>query len=113
MTRPWGTYSVLYDSDCKVKRLVILPGMRTSLQSHRKRDEVWVVVSGTGNAIVDDDYYFLEKGSIVEVNKLSVHRIENASDDNLVLIEVQTGEYFGEDDIVRLEDDYGREVCPG
>jgi mannose-6-phosphate isomerase-like protein (cupin superfamily) len=108
MTRPWGTYSVLYDIDCKIKRLVVLPGMRTSLQSHRKRAETWVVISGKGNAIVDDTFHFLERGSVVQVDKSSVHRIENAGDENLVLIEVQTGEYFGEDDIIRIEDDYGR-----
>ena len=108
--RPWGYYDILYDGDdCKVKRIVIKPGKRLSYQYHHKRDELWKIISGVGSVTLDGSNWSVCAGSDVNVLKGVKHRIENTSQDELlVFIEIQTGDYFGEDDIVRLEDDYGR-----
>ncbi len=107
--RPWGYYSVLADEpDHKVKRIVVHPGQRFSLQRHRKRDEHWFVVSGTGVATLDRDEVPLGPGGSLDVRRGSLHRLRNTGPDDLVFIEVQTGDYFGEDDIERIEDDFGR-----
>jgi len=108
-TRPWGEYHVLFDGDCKIKRLVVLPEKRLSLQSHSYRKEVWVVIHGKGIARVGDDLVPLSEGSVVVIEKEQKHRLTNdQKEGNLELIEVQTGTYFGEDDIVRYEDDFHR-----
>jgi mannose-6-phosphate isomerase len=107
--RPWGYYEVLSDApDHKVKRIVVYPGGRLSLQSHKLRREHWLVVSGEGTAMVDGKEYPLKNNFVLDIPCKARHRVHNSSDQNLVIIEVQTGEYFGEDDIQRFEDDYGR-----
>jgi mannose-6-phosphate isomerase len=107
--RPWGHYEVLSDApDHKVKRIIVYPGGQLSLQSHKLRSEHWFVVSGTGKVTIDSKAYPLNAGCMVDIPAGTRHRVQNPSDINLVIIEVQTGEYFGEDDIQRFEDDYGR-----
>jgi mannose-1-phosphate guanylyltransferase/mannose-6-phosphate isomerase len=107
--RPWGSYTVLEDGDdCKVKRLVVRPGGVLSLQRHEKRSEHWTVVGGTARVRVDDREFDLGAGQTVEVPVGSLHRLENRTQSPVEIIEVQTGSYFGEDDIERLEDIYGR-----
>jgi mannose-6-phosphate isomerase len=107
--RPWGSYTVLEDaSDHKVKRIEVLPGKRLSYQKHERRAEHWFVVRG--NAIVTLDGVDIPVPLLhaIDIPRGSAHRIANAGDDLLVFIEVQHGDYFGEDDIIRLEDDFGR-----
>jgi len=107
--RPWGHFEVLADApNHKVKRIVVSPGGILSLQRHKLRREHWFIVSGKGKAIVADKNYNLGAGSVVDIPKNAKHRAENSSAENLVIIEVQTGEYFGEDNIERLEKKYGR-----
>jgi mannose-1-phosphate guanylyltransferase/mannose-6-phosphate isomerase len=107
--RPWGYFEVLADApDYKVKRIVVEPGGILSLQRHKLRSEHWFVVSGKGKAIVGDKNIHLRAGNTLDIPKKDKHRVENTSAENLVIIEVQTGDYFGEDDIERLEDKYGR-----
>jgi mannose-1-phosphate guanylyltransferase/mannose-6-phosphate isomerase len=107
--RPWGSYTVLEDAaDCKVKRLVVKPGQVLSLQLHHKRSEHWTVVQGTAKVRVGEREFLLEQNQSTYIPMSTVHRLENPTDADIALIEVQCGEYFGEDDIVRLEDRYGR-----
>ncbi len=107
--RPWGSYTILEDADdCKVKRLTVKPGQVLSLQLHHRRSEHWTVVSGTAKVRVGDDEFLLERNQSTYIPVETLHRLENATDSDLHLIEVQCGDYFGEDDIVRLEDRYGR-----
>jgi mannose-1-phosphate guanylyltransferase/mannose-6-phosphate isomerase len=107
--RPWGSYSILEDAeDCKVKRLVVKPGQVLSLQSHQKRSEHWTVVRGTARVRLGDDEFLLEANQSTYIPAGTLHRLENPGTQDVHLIEVQTGEYFGEDDIVRYEDIYGR-----
>ncbi|HOS97518.1 MAG TPA: phosphomannose isomerase type II C-terminal cupin domain [Deltaproteobacteria bacterium] len=108
--RPWGFYEVLSDdrSDHKVKRITVWPGKRLSLQYHRRRAEHWIVVAGRALVTVNGKELVLSPGGSIDVPIGALHRVESASDVPLVFIEVQQGEYFGEDDIVRLEDDFGR-----
>jgi mannose-6-phosphate isomerase len=106
---PWGYYEVLSDaSDHKVKRLIVEPQGRLSLQRHKLRNEHWVVIAGNGKAVIEGRDYPLSAGSVIDIPVLAKHRVQNSSQENLIIIEVQTGEYFGEDDIERFEDDYGR-----
>jgi mannose-1-phosphate guanylyltransferase/mannose-6-phosphate isomerase len=107
--RPWGSYTVLEDAaDCKVKRLVVKPGEVLSLQLHHHRSEHWTVVRGTAKVRVGEREFELHENESAYIPAGSVHRLENATGEDIALIEVQTGSYFGEDDIVRLEDRYGR-----
>jgi mannose-6-phosphate isomerase len=107
--RPWGSWHVLDEGDgFKVKRLVVLPGARLSYQRHEHRAEHWVVVAGTATCTVGDETVVLAPGETVDIEIGQAHRIANEGDETLVIIEVQRGSYTGEDDIVRLEDDYGR-----
>ncbi len=108
--RPWGTYEVLYDGeDCKVKKLIINPGQSPSYQYHYRRNEYWTIISGNGKIRLDNKILEVTAGSNVFIPVESKHTIINTSDkEPLVFIEIQTGDYFGEDDIVRLEDMYGR-----
>lgn len=107
--RPWGYYEVLADeADHKVKRMTILPGGRLSLQRHQRRSEHWYVIQGEATATLGSETVRLSPGSSVDVPLRTVHRIENLSKAPFVYIEVHRGEYFGEDDIERFEDDYGR-----
>jgi mannose-1-phosphate guanylyltransferase/mannose-6-phosphate isomerase len=107
--RPWGNYTILEDAvDCKVKRLVIKPGQVLSLQRHHRRAEHWTVVQGTAKVRLGDDEFLLKANQSTYVPTETLHRLENPGDEDIHLIEVQTGDYFGEDDIERLEDIYGR-----
>ena len=107
--RPWGSYEILdEDPGYKVKRITVLPGKRLSLQRHQQRAEHWFIIQGIGVATVGDKQVRVEPGIAVDIGKQQLHRIENVGSDALVFIEVQTGSYLGEDDIVRVEDDYGR-----
>jgi mannose-6-phosphate isomerase len=108
--RPWGNYTVIDDAapDHKVKRLVVHPGKRLSYQLHHKRAEHWFLVSGTAKVTLDGAVTELVPGQSVDIPLAAAHRIANEGDVDVVFIEVQHGTYFGEDDIVRLEDDFGR-----
>ncbi len=107
--RPWGSYTVLEDADdCKVKRLVVKPGQVLSLQRHHRRAEHWTVVRGTAKVRLGDEEFLLEANQSTFVPVDTLHRLENPGEEDIHLIEVQTGDYFGEDDIERLEDIYGR-----
>lgn len=107
--RPWGNYQVLDDtSSHKVKRLTVAPGQRLSYQRHRRRAEHWFVVAGSALVILDGTEHRLVAGQAIDIPQGSAHRIANPGDEPLVFVEVQLGDYFGEDDIERLDDDYGR-----
>ena len=107
--RPWGKYEVLLDApDVKIKRITVNPGQRLSYQYHEKRAEVWTVVSGILTIILEDDKLFRGKGQSVRIHQGDRHRAWNETDTPVIFIEVQTGSYFGEDDIIRIEDDYNR-----
>jgi mannose-1-phosphate guanylyltransferase / mannose-6-phosphate isomerase len=107
--RPWGSYTVLEDeADCKVKRITVKPGQVLSLQLHHRRSEHWTVVSGTAKVRVGDKEFLLPANESVYIPVETLHRLENPTEADIHLIEVQCGDYFGEDDIVRLEDRYGR-----
>jgi len=107
--RPWGSYTVLDDSaGHKVKRIVVLPGKRLSYQWHARRAEHWFVIEGKGVVCLDGKDIPVSAGGAVDIPTRAPHRVENNGTGDLVFIEVQTGDYFGEDDIVRLEDDFGR-----
>ena len=109
--RPWGSFTVLDEGDdYKVKRLEVLPGKRLSYQRHSRRSEHWFVVRGIAKVTLNGVEILVKTGGSLDVACLDEHRIENPETVGmLILIETQTGEYFGEDDIVRLEDDFGRE----
>ena len=107
--RPWGNFTVLDEgANFKVKRIEVLPGKRLSYQKHAQRAEHWVVVQGTAKVTLDDRDIVVTTGQAIDIAIGSAHRVENASDELLVFIEVQRGSYLGEDDIVRLQDDFGR-----
>lgn len=108
--RPWGFFEVLSGdkADHKVKRITVWPGKRLSLQFHLRRREHWVVVAGNAKVTVDATLVDLSPGDSIDIPFKAPHRVENIGDTPLVFIEVQQGEYFGEDDIVRIEDDFGR-----
>jgi len=107
--RPWGTYTILDESDgYKVKRIVVKPGKRLSLQKHHHRSEHWIVVSGTALVTRGTEEYPVRANESTYIPMGEVHRLKNVGKIDLVMIEAQVGEYVGEDDIVRLEDDYKR-----
>jgi mannose-6-phosphate isomerase len=107
--RPWGCYFVLEDEPAhKVKRIVVTPGKRLSYQRHAQRAEHWFVVAGSGVVTLDGVDQRVDAGTAIDIPLGAAHRMTNDGPDDLVFIEVQHGSYFGEDDIVRLEDDYGR-----
>ena len=107
--RPWGTFTVLDEGDgFKVKRIEVLPGKRLSYQKHAHRAEHWIVVQGTAKVTLDDEEINVPAGEAIDIGVGSAHRVENADAELLVFIEVQRGPYLGEDDIVRLQDDFGR-----
>ncbi len=108
--RPWGKYYVLEDEpNYKLKRIEVNPGHRLSYQFHHHRQEFWTIVEGEAVVILDDERKELKYGESIFIAQGQKHRIINESNSLLVLIEVQTGTYFGEDDIVRIQDDYQRE----
>lgn len=107
--RPWGGYSsILLGERFQVKRLFVNPGKRLSLQKHHHRSEHWVVVKGTAEVQVDDQVSLLRENESIYIPQGSLHRLSNLGKIRLELIEVQTGSYLGEDDIVRIEDEFGR-----
>ena len=107
--RPWGKYTVLHEApQFKVKRIEVNPGKKLSLQLHDKRSEHWVVVQGTARVTVGESVVNLAPNESIYVPMQVKHRIENATDQTLTMVEVQCGEYLGEDDIVRFSDDFGR-----
>lgn len=107
--RPWGGFVNLYEKEfTKVKSLVVLPGCRLSLQSHQKRQEHWVVVRGRATITIEDKVMVKNVGESVFIPIGAKHRLGNDTESDIELIEVQTGIYFGEDDIVRYEDDFNR-----
>ena len=107
--RPWGSYTVLEESSTfKVKRIEVLPGKRLSYQKHAQRAEHWFVVEGTTKVTLDDRDITVSAGEAVDIPVGAAHRVENPGGETLIFIEVQRGTYLGEDDIVRLQDDFGR-----
>jgi mannose-1-phosphate guanylyltransferase/mannose-1-phosphate guanylyltransferase/mannose-6-phosphate isomerase len=107
--RPWGSFVSLHHGDrFQVKRLTVNPGARISLQKHRHRAEHWIVVSGTALVTRDCEQRLLKETESIDIPLGATHRLENPGDVPLIVIEVQTGSYLGEDDITRLEDTYGR-----
>ena len=107
--RPWGTFTVLDEGDgFKVKRIEVFSGKRLSYQKHAQRAEHWMVVQGTAKVTLDGDEISVEAGQAIDISVGSAHRVENPGDQTLIFIEVQRGNYLGEDDIVRLQDDFGR-----
>jgi mannose-6-phosphate isomerase len=109
VVRPWGSYEVLADEPhSKVKYLTVSPGMRLSYQSHQHRSEYWTVVRGTAEVTIDGEVTRIGPGQCITVPVGAKHRCANPGDDELVFVEVQLGDYFGEDDIERFEDDFGR-----
>jgi len=108
-TRPWGTYEIILDDEkSKVKKITVEPGKRLSYQTHEKRSEYWVIVEGTGTVTIDGIMSPAVGGDAFIIEQGLPHRIENIGTEPLVFIETQLGIYFGEDDIVRLSDDFGR-----
>lgn len=107
--KPWGLYTNLLEEEyTKVKKIVINPGESPSYQYHFKRNEVWIIVKGGAEVKIDDIVTQHKVGDIIKIPIEAAHQISNIGKDELVFVEVQLGEYFGEDDIVRLEDKYGR-----
>lgn len=109
-TRPWGQFENLLErSNCKVKIITIAPGQSPSYQYHHKREEVWVVISGIGELKLNDKVSTVRPRDVLMIPYLAKHQITNTGNQDLVFVEVQLGEYFGEDDIVRIQDNYGRQ----
>jgi len=107
--RPWGRYDIIFESeDCKVKQITVNPGGKLSYQYHHKRNEVWCITSGSGVFTLDGTITYIVTGDTLVIPTLAKHMIENNGNEPLVFIEVQRGTYFGEDDIVRINDIYGR-----
>lgn len=109
-TRPWGSFTILDEGDnYKVKRIEVLPEKRLSYQRHSQRAEHWYVVRGTAKVTLNGVEILVPAGSAIDIAREDAHRVENPDPTELlVFIETQTGDYFGEDDIVRLDDDFGR-----
>lgn len=108
--RPWGSFTIVDEGDdYKVKRIEVLPGKRLSYQRHSRRSEHWFVIRGIAKVTLNDIETLVRAGNTVDIPVETKHRVENPDPEiTLVFIEIQTGEYFGEDDIVRFEDDFGR-----
>lgn len=107
--RPWGSYTILEEgTDYKIKRITVNPGQKLSLQKHQKRAEHWVVVEGIAKVTMEEKIFNLNLSESTFIPKGFKHRLENAGNNPLIIIEVQTGSYLGEDDIERFDDIYGR-----
>jgi len=107
--RPWGTYQTLkIKQNCQIKWIEIYPKSKLSLQKHLKRSEHWIVVEGSPLITIDKTKKIFHKNDHVFIPKEAIHRIENETDQTIIIVEVQIGSYLGEDDIIRLEDIYGR-----
>jgi mannose-6-phosphate isomerase len=108
--RPWGSFTVLDEGEnFKVKRIEVLPGKRLSYQKHAQRAEHWMVVAGAGLVTLNDEEIVVRTGETIDIPIEAKHRVENQGKGKLVFIEIQRGDYLGEDDIVRFSDDFGRE----
>jgi mannose-6-phosphate isomerase len=109
--RPWGSYTVLEENNnYKIKRIEVLPGHRLSLQKHHHRSEHWIVVSGTALVTCDESEFKVNINESTFIPVGNKHRLENPGKITVVIIEVQNGEYLGEDDIIRYQDDYQRQA---
>jgi len=107
--RPWGSFEILHEeANLKVKRIIVKPGKRLSLQSHTQRSENWVIIRGEALVTLDEEEIPRSANQAIYIPVGSKHRIANEGEDDVVFIEVQTGTYLGEDDIVRYEDDFNR-----
>jgi len=107
--RPWGKYKILEEGEhYKIKKIVVKPGETLSLQMHYHRSEHWVVIKGSAQITIGERTYFVHEGESTFVPKSTLHRLANYGEIPLEIIEVQNGEYVGEDDIVRFDDKYGR-----
>lgn len=107
--RPWGFYQVISDKkDHKIKRITVYPNKRLSLQRHKMRKEHWYIIQGTGIVTKNNEEITVKVDDSIDIPKGTIHRIFNTGKENLVFIEIQRGDYFGEDDIERFEDDFGR-----
>lgn len=107
--RPWGSFTILDEGEnFKVKRLEVLPGKRLSYQRHKHRAEHWFVVRGIAKVTLNGSQIIVKTGEAIDIGTGDAHRVENCEKELLIFIETQTGDYFGEDDIERLEDDFGR-----
>src|SRR5262249_55827808 len=107
--RPWGSFTVLDEAtDYKVKRIEVLPQKRLSYQKHKHRAEHWMVVAGVAKVTLDGKEMTVPTGGVIDIPMQAAHRVENVGAEKLVFIEIQRGSYLGEDDIQRLQDDYGR-----
>jgi mannose-6-phosphate isomerase-like protein (cupin superfamily) len=107
--RPWGCFEILFEeASLKIKRIMIKPGKRLSLQCHEHRAENWVVIQGQALFTLDEKTFSLGPRQAVFIAEKAKHRMENSGQENLVFIEVQTGTYLGEDDIIRYQDDFNR-----
>ena len=107
--RPWGSFTVLDEGPgYKVKRIEVLAGKRLSYQRHARRAEHWMVVAGTARVTLDEREIIVSLGETADIPVGAAHRIENPGEDLLIFIEIQRGDYLGEDDITRIEDDFGR-----
>lgn len=109
VTKPWGNYEVLrVEEGFQVKRIEVNPGHRLSYQTHKQRAEKWIITRGCGVATVENKRIRAEIGQVIDIPLEAKHRIENIGEEPFVFIEVQLGDYLGEDDIIRIEDDYHR-----
>jgi len=107
--RPWGTYEVIDEGErFKVKCICVNPGERLSLQKHMHRSEHWVVVSGMATATIGEEITYVRPNESIYISAGTLHRLQNEGIMPLIIIEVQVGEYNGEDDIIRMDDDYKR-----
>ena len=107
--RPWGRYEILHESQIhKAKCIYVTPGKRLSYQRHQKRAEHWFILSGVATVVLDGQTFTKQPGETVDVEIGQLHRIGNNGSEELIFIEIQTGTYFGEDDIERVEDDFAR-----
>ena len=107
--RPWGEFHVLDEAEgFKVKRIEVLPNKRLSYQKHAHRAEHWFVVRGTAKVTLNGEEILVKTGEAIDIPLGAAHRVENTEEETLVFIEVQRGDYLGEDDIERLQDDFGR-----
>ena len=108
-TRPWGSFEVIdIGSNFQVKRITVMPGKRLSLQSHKHRKEYWTVALGEALVEIDGNVSNLKISQSIDIPLGSIHRLSNETNSKLIIIEIQFGEYLGEDDIIRYEDDFNR-----
>ncbi len=109
--RPWGNFTVLDEGEgFKVKRIEVLPEKRLSYQKHAHRAEHWFVIEGTAHVTLNDEVIVVAAGEAIDIPLGAAHRVENKGAEMMAFIEVQRGDYLGEDDIVRLQDDFGRDA---